>query len=63
MLLGCGWTQYQDEPGSSVSIVVCNYVEQGNVEGEAVYEVGEAACTNCGVDYTCSEDGVLCRKI
>ena len=48
-------------PGSSVSEVVCNYVERGNKVGEAVYRVG-AACSDCGPGYSCGEDTTLCVR-
>ena len=37
---GCGWTLYQETDDTRVSIVVCNFVEEGNKKDEAVYKTG-----------------------
>ena len=48
---GCGWTLYQETDGTRVSIVVCNFVEEGNVK-EAVYKTG-TACDSCLPGLAC----------
>ena len=56
---GCGWTLYNEPDNTRVSIVVCNFVEEGNVKNTAVYKTG-TACANCDSNYTCNDS--LCIK-
>ena len=42
-----------------VSLVVCNYVEDGNRLEEPIYSQGQA-CNNCGQDYVCEGPSGLC---
>ena len=56
---GCGWTLYQEKDDSRVSIVVCNFVEEGNVKDQAVYETG-TACADCDPGFACENS--LCTK-
>ena len=56
---GCGWTLYQEKDDSKVSIVVCNFVEEGNLKDQAVYKIG-TACDGCDADSICEDS--LCTK-
>jgi len=56
--LGCGQVMYTDAPWYR-NLVVCNYGPGGNMQGAAMYEVGEP-CSACPDGYTCKDS--LCAK-
>ena len=56
---GCGWTLYKEKDDSRMSIVVCNFVEEGNVKDQAVYEIG-TACADCDTGFACENS--LCTN-
>jgi len=57
--MGCGWTLYKEKDDSRMSIVVCNFVEEGNVKDQAVYKIG-TACAGCDSGFACENS--LCTK-
>ena len=42
-----------------VSLVVCNYLEEGNKPGQQIYSEAPA-CSDCGHGYICEGDSGLC---
>jgi len=55
--VGCGYTIWKEDDKWS-RMIVCNYADAGNWEGEPMYAEG-APCSAC--DGACSADGVLCE--
>jgi len=56
--LGCGQVMFKDGTWYK-NIVVCNYAKGGNMQGAAMYEVGEP-CSKCPSGYSCKDS--LCAK-